>query len=304
MAAISPTIALPAPSSLLAIFGLLGNLLTPDPFTTIVASLPRPILAFGEDAELRLADWYARRGRKSKVAIELVRAARRSDNHEYAIALLRMALQNDPKCAQAQFDLAQDLYDLSQFAEASTLYTSYLWLRPGHLYARKKLAESLLKSGQPDAAVPIILQIREDPRLAEESRNSGTAMLAMAYIKKGEFSQAVEFCNLVIANKRSLDAGAQQCLHFRGIASYLLGQRAAGLRDLERLFAMDPTREHLAQEKAEMASGTFTLDGYSPATTAIAANCPACGAPTQHGATSCPFCRASYPTTGSELVHL
>jgi tetratricopeptide (TPR) repeat protein len=209
--------------------------------------------------------WGYRMSRESRwQALALVKRARKGGPDDQAIALLDQALHVDPSCATALFDSAQRLMRVGRFAAAADYYQQYLYLSPAHTYARTRLADAFLRSSQADAAIPVLVELSADDSLSASTQGSITAELAHVYLVKGDLVQAAELANSKIASKRSLDEGQRQCLRVRAMAQYLGGHRAAGIRDMDRLYAMDPTDVEVQRLRDAMTAETFTLGGNTP----------------------------------------
>jgi tetratricopeptide (TPR) repeat protein len=128
--------------------------------------------------------------------------------------------------------------------------------------AQNDRANSLLRQGRWLEAISLLDQVRQHPRLEPDSKYSAIAFLAMAYVAIGECHQARALAGSAPVEQRALSAGLQQCLFMRGIARYLLGERAQALRDLERVYAANPSFKGIQEAKAGMVSGTFHFDYY------------------------------------------
>jgi hypothetical protein len=73
--------------------------------------------------------------------------------------------------------------------------------------------------------------------------------------------------------KHNLGIGLQQCLYYRAVSQYLLGDTARGVADLERLYAVNASYPDVVDDKVAMQAGTFVLnspdgpiarEGYPP----------------------------------------
>lgn len=127
-----------------------------------------------------------------------------------------------------------------------------------------KYSKALLMAGRIDEAIPRLEQHRQLSWITDESRASMSSALAAAYLAKGDASQALALVSQEALGKHVLDIGLQQCLYFRAVSRYLLGQRAKAIGDLDRLYAVNSSYPGLAEAKAEMTGGTYTFQLPKP----------------------------------------
>ncbi len=190
---------------------------------------------------------------------------RRARGHpQEAEALLGQALSIDNDNPEALAANADWRFDNHQWAAAATLFDRYLahvpedWLAEGHA------GNAWLNAGDPDAAIPHFLHVREKPFLTDDRRASITAGLAMAYLRKGDPKQALELARSAPLQRHNLGDGLQQCLFMRAVAAYLAGQHSRAIGDMDRLAGINPGFPNLDEVRNEMLTGTFKLDDGAP----------------------------------------
>jgi tetratricopeptide (TPR) repeat protein len=128
--------------------------------------------------------------------------------------------------------------------------------------AQTDRANSLLRQGLWADAIPLLDRVRQHPELEPDSRYSVIAFLAMAYVATGDHHQALALAETAPLEQRTLSQGLQQCLFMRGMARYLLGGRAQAVRDLERVYAANPSFKGITEAKAGMATNTFHFEYF------------------------------------------
>ena len=186
---------------------------------------------------------------------------RRARGHpQEAEALLGQALGIDNDNPEALAANADWRFDNHQWAAAADLFERYLAHVPDDWLAEGHAANAWLNAGNPDAAIPHFLHVREKPFLTDDSRASVTAGLAMAYLRKGDPKQALELARSAPLQRHNLGEGLQQCLFLRALAAYLAGQHSRAISDLDRLAGINPAFPNLDEVRNEMLTGTFKLE--------------------------------------------
>jgi hypothetical protein len=217
-------------------------------------------------------------------AVRLVRVARKSQDMNASEVLRQQALSVDPNCAQAIFDQAEHFYYRGSYAAAATMFNRYLTLVPSHLFARSQLADALSRDHQTDSALAVLMQLRGVPYYDESDQAAITAKMAWAFIDKGQYNQAIELANSVIGQKRNFSPGQLDCLFVRAVAGNMLGQRARALRDIDRLYALDPSYPNLESLRQSLLLAT---DPVIPEN--LPTRCANCGAP-RGTSPACHYC--------------
>lgn len=204
-----------------------------------------------------------------------------------------------PDSAPALFDAAEHLLALGDYRAAASHYYRYLELRPGHTYARERLAQAYISAGDADATIQVIEQLRVDPYLRSTDLPYLTAGLAHAFLLKGDWQQAMELVTTQLGRKRVLDPGEQNCLRERAISRYLAGQPGKALQDLDRLYALNPAYPELQTLRDEIRSGHFKLE-LPPGRDVFHKECQNCGAPSGGLLeTACRYCGNPFESLGA-----
>jgi|SRR5579872_6179899 len=203
--------------------------------------------------------WHYRRPKSQ--AQRLIAQAQKLDSPERVLTL-HQALQLAPNEPQVELACANIFYDLECWVDASQCYGEYLHHQPS-LMIEAKYVQALLRAGQLEEAIDRLAVLRSQPGLSEQAASSVVANLALAFLLKGDPEQAEALVDQAVGGKRNLDEGLQQCLLLRGIARYSLGQRAAAIRDMERLYAAASNPDVL-RDKTAMQDGTYKVDSFSP----------------------------------------
>ena len=176
-----------------------------------------------------------------------------------ALALLDQAAVLAPNNAEVLGPLAEYHYSQQHWAEAAQAFEQYLQLAPTDWLALGHCGMADLNAGNYDAAIAHIVKLRETAPLQADSHASASAHLALAFLHKGDSGQAVAIAKQENLRARVLGDGGQQCLYVRGVAEYMAGSHAAGIADLDRLYAMNPSFGGVVEAKAAMVAGTFVL---------------------------------------------
>jgi Protein of unknown function (DUF4236) len=164
---------------------------------------------------------------------------------------------NDPEVLAPLAAWNADQHD---FAAASGLYERYLATAQGDTAARGQYARCLLLGGHPDAAIDQFLQLRP-LSLDVESQASITTFLAIAQLTKGAATQALAVLKEAPLQRHDLGIGLQQCLQYRAVCKYFVGDTRGAVADMERLYAVNPAYPDVAEDKAAMLAGAFELEG-------------------------------------------
>jgi putative PEP-CTERM system TPR-repeat lipoprotein len=150
--------------------------------------------------------------------------------------------------------------NLGSFPQAEQHFKKYLEKFPDNTYARKLLAETLLKSSQPvDAAAtlaPLLKDGSQDPQLL--------ALAGESSMQTGDFTKATQYFEKASGLAPNV-AGLHTSL---GLAKFGQGDQAKAISELERATALDPKSEAagVALVKAELG-----LKHYDKALTAVTA---------------------------------
>jgi hypothetical protein len=174
-----------------------------------------------------------------------------------AVGLLHEAIDIDPSGKDTLIACANWFYDRQCWADAADAYAGYLHVEATPFYEIRQ-AESLVRAGHLDEAVAELGHLRTEG-LTESDQALVLSDLAMTFALKGDPGQGLAFANEAGLQKHALSPGAQRCLMMRAICRYLTGQKARGIDDLERLYAINSSPEVL-ELKARMQNGTYQLD--------------------------------------------
>lgn len=174
--------------------------------------------------------------------------------------LLDKALALDPSSPEAMRAAAQLHYQQADWDEAASAYEKYLAWVPDDWTAISNQAQAYLNAGRPKEAIERMQMLAQSAPLTDESRASVGAHLAIAFLASGDPAQALEIVKAQPLQRRTLDDGLQQCLFVRAVCQYVLGQRAAAIRDLDRLYATNASFPNVQEIKHEMAIGQYQLE--------------------------------------------
>jgi hypothetical protein len=220
-------------------------------FTVLVLTAPigLPLLATGIVQLFASRTWRTRR---------LLAKAHANASPEESKRLLDAAaavLPADPEvlASQAAWNVGQLHWDA-----AVDLYARYLAQVPADPVARGQYARALLMDTRVDEAIAQFLQVRA-LLLDDESEASITSLLTMAWLMKGDAHQALAIVKEAPLQRRTLGEGLKQCLRYRAIAQYMVGNTARAVADMERLYAVNPAYPEVTADKAAMQAGTFSL---------------------------------------------
>jgi tetratricopeptide (TPR) repeat protein len=228
-----------------------------------------------------------------------------------AAALLAQAAAIDPSNPEVLAPLAELKLGQGDHVAALALYRQYCEKVPSDWLARGHLALAALKSNQVDEAIAELVAIRQGATATEDSMASVTAHLAYAYLCKEDPQQALVFVERDASHAMAGCPGAQQCLFYRGVCQYMLGRTGDAIRDLDRLYAINPSYDGVQAAKDAMVAGTYELllpDGTAlvpvtpghitrsavkvERTAPRSPHCLNCQAPLRLGALECAYCHA------------
>lgn len=195
------------------------------------------------------------------LARQLVARAISTPDQASALGLLHAALDTDPDGKDTLLACANWFYDHQCWADAADAYAGYLHLE-SNIYYETRYSKSLIGAGNLDEAIAELQHLLTKP-LDESGHDFMLSQIALAFMLKGEASQGLAFANQVGLGKHTLSPGAQTALMMRASARYLVGQKAKGIEDLERLYAMGPSPAVLTV-KSQMQNGEFKLEPMKP----------------------------------------
>lgn len=138
----------------------------------------------------------------------------RQAEHEPARAdeLTDQAAAVDPENAEVLGAVADLRFREHRWPEAAEAYEKYLTHAPDDILATGHAGNAWMNANQLDRAIPLLIRARDDPRLDEDSRAGLTAVLGMAYLKKGQPDQAAVVAGSQPLIRHTLSDGLQQCL--------------------------------------------------------------------------------------------
>jgi hypothetical protein len=225
--------------------------------TTGIALLP-----IGLGLVLFVVLWRRHRNREpGYLAEQLIKKAMASSNPAAAVALLHEALDTDPGGKGTLLASANWFYDWQCWADAADSYAGYLHIESTPYYEIRH-AQSLLGAGHLDEAATELGHLRVTS-LDESDQAFVLSQLALTFALKGDPGQGLAFANEASLQKHVLSSAAQRCLMMRGTCRYLTGQKAKGIEDMERLYAIGSSAEVL-EMKTRMQNGTFQVDIPKP----------------------------------------
>ena len=170
---------------------------------------------------------------------------------------LQEAINLDPENPEALAACAENAYQSQDWPKAGEFYEHYLQKAPDDEQAELHLGLSYLNSGQVDAALQRLEKIRA--RSSPGERPGLIDAVAIAFLQKGDPSQALEILKTLPLRRQTLDQLLQQGLFLRAMAHYCLHQTSSAMTDLDRLYAISPEYPGLAAVREAMKSGTFSV---------------------------------------------
>ena len=188
---------------------------------------------------------------------------------ETAENALQQALAIDPENPEALAASAQHAFEQQDWQQAAMQYETYLGKAPSDWRAEAHLAASYLNVDDPDRAIPHFQNVRAVPDLTEESRLTLTNGLAAAFLRKADGGQALEILKTLPLQRHSLDQPLEQSLFLRAVSHYQLHQTSEAMRDLDRLYALDPNYPNLQQVKDQVQAGTYSIDAIHVSTEGV-----------------------------------
>lgn len=221
----------------------------------------------------------------SLLAILAVLTWRQAGTYRDLFTLYETTVARHPACWMAHNNLAIELVDIGQAAEALPHYEKALALRRDYVEAMSNYAYALTQLGRAAEALPQLeraLQLK--PGYAEARNNLGAAYMALGRAGEGRaaFAEAIRsnpnyavgHFNLGLATASGGDAAAalphfQRALALNpdyfdatlnlGIALTVLGRPAEGVPRLERALALNPqsAQAHVGLGRALIALGRF-----------------------------------------------
>jgi hypothetical protein len=206
----------------------------------------------------------ARRHRKHQpgyIAHKLIKQALAATDPATTLGLLHQAIDTDPGGKDTLLTCATWFFDKQCWADAADAYAGYLHIQSTPHYEILH-ARALIGAGHLDEAATGLGHLRAQA-LDESDQALVLSQLALVYALKSDPGQGLAFANEASLQKHNLSPGAQKCLLMRGSCRYLVGQKAKGIEDLERLYAIGSSAEVL-ELKTRMQQGTFQLDTLKP----------------------------------------
>ena len=195
------------------------------------------------------------------IAQQLIKQATAAPDPAATVGLLHEAIDTDPGGKATLLACANWFYDRHCWADAADAYAGYLHIESTPYYELRH-AQALVGAGHLDEASTELAHLRTQA-LDESDQALVLSQLALTFLLKGDPGQGLAFANEASLQKHTLSAGAQKCLMMRGTCRYLVGQKAKGIEDIERLYAMSSLPEVL-NVKARMQDGTFQVDAIKP----------------------------------------
>ena len=120
----------------------------------------------------------------------------------------------------------------NQLQQAELTFSAYLSLQPGHIYARKMLAATLLRKDQASGAIyllePLIPHVDNDAELL--------AIVGEAYMRLGQTRKAKEYFEKSVAIDPKNPANRTKL----GVAQVKSGEAQKGIAELESAIALNP----------------------------------------------------------------
>jgi hypothetical protein len=228
--------------------------------TVITAGIA--LLPIGLGLVLGVVFWRRHRSRQpGYLSRQLIKRAIATSDPAAAVALLHEAVDTDPAGKVTLLACANWFYDRQCWADAADSYAGYLHIESTPYYEIRH-AQSLVGAGHLDEAAAELGHLR-GAGLAEPDQAFVLSQLALTFALKDDPGQGLAFANEAGLQKHVLSSGAQRCLMMRGICRYLTGQKAKGIEDMERLYAIGSSAEVLAM-KTRMQNGTFQVDVPKP----------------------------------------
>ena len=240
----------------LALVGILA-VLAATAATSGLALIPIVVVAV-------VAVVVVRRYRQSQpafIAGRLVRQAASAADPGVAVGLLHSAVDTDPSGKDTLLACAGWFYDHGCWADAADAYAGILHIESSPTLEIRH-SESLIGAGLFEEAVAELQHLR-GRALDDSDAALVLSLLARVFALKGDPQQGLAFVKEAGLQKRSLTVGARQCLLMRAVCRYLLGQKAAALEDIDRLYAIDASGAVL-DVKTAMAAHSFRLEPARP----------------------------------------
>src|SRR5450759_905130 len=177
------------------------------------------------------------------LAQQLIKKATAAPDPAGAVALLHEAIDTDAEGKDTLVACASWFFDRQCWADAADAYAGYLHIASTPYYEIRH-AQSLLGAGHLDEAAAEFVHLRTEG-LDESDQALVLSQLALTFALKGDPTQGLAFANEAGLQKHALSSGAQKCLMMRGSCRYLIGQKAKGIEDIDRLSLIhisEPTR--------------------------------------------------------------
>jgi Protein of unknown function (DUF4236) len=195
------------------------------------------------------------------LAQQLIKKAMTAPEPGASLALLHEAIDTDPEGKDTLLACATWFFDRQCWADAVDAYAGYLHIASTPYYETRH-AQALIGAGHLDEAAAELGHLRSEG-LDESDQALVLSQLALTFALKGDPGQGLAFANEAGLQKHVLSPGAQRCLMMRGICRYLGGQKAKGIEDIERLYAISSSTEVL-ELKTRMQNGTYQVDVPKP----------------------------------------
>ena len=195
------------------------------------------------------------------LAQQLIKQALAAPDPAATVGLLHEAIDTDPEGKTTLVECANWFYDRHCWADAADAYAGYLHIESTPYYELRH-AQALVGAGHLDDAATELAHLRTEA-LDESDQALVLSQLALTFVLKGDPGQGLAFANEASLQKHALSVGAQKCLMMRGTCRYLVGQKAKGIEDLERLYALSSLPE-VFDAKTKMQAGTFQVDASQP----------------------------------------
>ncbi len=147
-----------------------------------------------------------------------------------------------------------------RYAEAATAYEQALAAAPDDPTIEGHLADVYLHLGRWQDGIALLDRLRSAGVLTEDSLFSLLAHESLAHLALKDAGAALAVVSTAPLARRTMSESLQLCLFLRGAAHYAAGQHAAGVKDLDRLYAMNPAFAGLDEARSGMRDGTFHLE--------------------------------------------
>ena len=233
--------------------------------TAITCLLVLAVIGTAGLALIPIVIWRVARTRRLKhepafLAGELLSKAMAAQDQD-AVGFLHAAMDTDPRGKDTLTSCANWFYEHQCWADAADAYAALLHVSSATPY-EIKYGKSLNGAGHADEAL-VEFQHLLAQSLDESDHAYVLSQIAMAFMLKGDVSQALAFVNQVSLGKHNLNSGEQTALMMQATCRYQLGQKAKGIEDLERLYAISGSAV-IAELKARMQNGSFVIDPVIP----------------------------------------